>query len=243
MIANRAWGALGAAAVFATAATGCDRAANGHARAQRAAALQAAVVADDESGVDAAEDLTGTPEPEAPEADLPETEGVPPVEDAGSPGDEIPSSDDAGGIIFFIDAVAPPPPVETPEASVESGGSPESGSVAPVPTAPEAGRETGAPHGSGVPVHVPTNENSSPSIIGDPTFSDDSSPPSSWGDAGSVWGSAPSDNGGSPNLDVSPSHAVIGCAGCSVPDAAAPGALAWLMVALTAGVRIWRRRR
>jgi hypothetical protein len=209
---------------------------------QRAAALQAAVVADDESGVDAAEDLTGIP---VPEADVPE-EGVA-VDDAGSPGDEIPSSDDAGGIIFFIDAVAPPPPVETVDASVETAGTPESGSVTPVPVPvpvqPEAGRETGAPHDSGVAVHVPANENSSPSIIGDPTFSDDSSPPSSWGDAESVWGSAPSDNGGSPNLDVPPSKAVIGCAGCSVPDATVPGALAWLMVALTAGVRIWRRRR
>jgi MYXO-CTERM domain-containing protein len=75
---------------------------------------------------------------------------------------------------------------------------------------------------------------------GAPAFGDDSS--TLFDDAGPSWG-GPSDDGGDPNLDLPPTKAIIGCAGCSVPDATSSGTLAWLMVALTAGVRTLRRRR
>jgi len=277
---NRAWCALGSAAVLATAAGGCDRGANGHAHGQRVGALATAVVGDDGgddsgSGFDAAEVPTGTPEAEAPEpeAETPEAESLPDavaVDDAGSSGDESdqedvgsPSPDDDSGsssggsgsgsssgfIIIFIDSGSVAPPSQTMDASVESGDAPDSGNEAAGPTLPGGGPETGAPHrGGGFSLHVPLEGVTTP-----PGTGDDSEAPSSSGDdsggfpgddAAPPWGSGPSgDDGGSPNLDLPPTRAIIGCAGCTVPDAPDSGALAWLMVALTVGLRTLRRRR
>jgi hypothetical protein len=260
---NGAWGALGAAAVLATASSGC-----GHG-AQRVGAQATAVVADadgDESGVvvlgdDAAEQLTGTPDAEGvPEATFDDDAG-PVVEEAGGNGDEndqdvgSPSlGDDGSGsssggvVIIYIDSGSPAPPSQTVDASVESGAAPDSGSETPGPMQPEGGQVAGSPHRGllGLRVLPPSvGDQGVPPGIGDDAdvsvSGDDSSSPLD--DAGSPWGGGwPSDDGGDPNLDLPPSKAIIGCAGCSVPDATSSGTLAWLMVALTAGVRALRRR-
>ncbi|HTQ42430.1 MAG TPA: MYXO-CTERM sorting domain-containing protein [Polyangiaceae bacterium] len=201
-------------------------------------------------------------------------EAGPVIDEAGSSGDEIdppdvgsPSSgDDASGssggsgsgsgsssggtiIIIYIDSGSPAPPSQTEDASVESGGTPDSGNEAPSPTPPDSGRETGTPRAGVLSLHVPardvggqgglpgTGDDSDASAFGDDgsSFFDDAGPSSSFG--------VPSYDGGDPNLDLPPSKAIIGCAGCSVPDATSSGTLAWLMVALTAGVRTLRRRK
>jgi hypothetical protein len=152
-----------------------------------------AVVADadgDESGLDAAQDLTGPPDVEAPEI-----QGVPDVavgDDATSAGDEndqdvgSQSSDDASGGSSsgsgsgsssgssgggsgsgtIIDSGSGAPPSETPDASVESGGSPDSGGETSGPTSLEGGRETFAPHlGGALSVHPAPG--GSPSTVDD----------------------------------------------------------------------------
>ena len=157
------------------------------------------------------------------------------------------SGSSSGGtiIIIYLDSSSPAPPSQTVDASVESGGTPDAGNVTPVPTQPDGGRETGAPQAGTFRLRVPapgSPEQGGLSGTGDDSgasaFGDDGS--SLFGDAGSSWSS---DDGGDPNLDLPPSKAIIGCAGCSVPDATSSGTLAWLMVALTAGVRTLRRRR
>jgi len=297
-MSNRAWCALGSAAVLVTAAIGCDRGARG----QRVGALATAVVGDDAGGddsgavleFDAAEEPTVTPEAEAPvpEAEAPEAESIPDavaVVDVGGTGDENdpdvgnPSSgDDSSGssssggsgsgsgsgggsssssgggsgsssgiIIIYIEAGSVAPPSQTDDASPEAASTPDAGNEAASPTIPDSGRETAAPHGYGWGLRVPAsvsdqgNSSGSGDDANDPSLGDDSGDFSSAGDDGAPpWGVVPSgDDGGSPNLDLPPSQAVIGCAGCSVPDAANTGALAWLMVALTVGLRTWRRRR
>jgi MYXO-CTERM domain-containing protein len=255
--------------VLATASSGCDHGADGHARAQRVGAQATAIVADadaDESGTSSGGDDV---------VQVPEAEGVPdattPVEEAGSVGDEIEqdvgspgsgedesgsgggsgsgSGSSSGGtiIIIYLDSSSPAPPSQTVDASVESGGTSDAGTEAPVPTPPDSGPETGAPQVAGFRLHVPAR--GSPSTgddSGAPAFGDDSSS-SLFDDAGPSpsappWGGL-SDDGGDPNLDLPPGKAVIGCAGCSVPDATSSGTPAWLMVALTASVRTLRRRR
>jgi MYXO-CTERM domain-containing protein len=265
---NGAWGALGAAAVIATASSGCGHGAD-HARAQRVGALATAVVGDDaggdESGVSEVDAAQGTPEAEAPqpEAEAPDTESVPDVvvvDDVSIPGDENEQSsgDDGSGtssggsgsssggiIIIYLDSGNVVPPTQTVDAAVESGGPVDSGNETASPTPSSGGREAGTVnlHGFGLPSSG-TGTGNSPSSVGLDTspYGDDSSPP--WGDAAVSYPSYYGDDGGgSPNLDLGTPRAVIGCAGCSVPDASGSGALAWLTVALTAGIRIWRRRR
>jgi len=221
-------------------------------------------------GDDAVEVLPGTPEAEAegvPDASVDDDVGAP-VEEAGSIGDDVgnPSSGDdesgsgggsgsgssSGGtvVIIYIDSGSPAPPSQTVDASTESAGTtPDAGDETPVLTQPDSGRETGAPQSAVLRLRVPaqgladqgglpgTGDDSGASAFGDDSSTslfDDAGPPS--------WG-APSDDGGDPNLDLPPTKAIIGCAGCSVPDATSSGTLAWLMVALTAGVRTLRRRR
>jgi hypothetical protein len=260
-MANRAWGALGAVWVLVIAAGGtggCERARGGEA--QATAAVGGADDDEsglDESGLDSADEPALTPDVEAPDIQsAPDdvgddaTQGA--GDDSGSSSGSSSSSggvpvDDSGPPVMVADSGGGAPPGGGVDASVESGGvtidaGAEAAGLADTGTAPETGATrplrggnhvTEGSSGGSIPV--------GPAIGGAPSYGDDASTVDI--DAGSTFGGSwDGDGAAPPALEMSPSRAVLGCAGCSVPDAGAPGALAWLLVALTVGARALRRR-
>lgn len=263
-MAYRAWGALGAVGVLVMAAMGCDRGADGGSHPRRVQAL-AALSGDDaagddaagddaagggpgleEAGVDAAVDMTGAPETEPAEAS-----GAP--EDAAVADEAAPETDDASGSSSggsssgsSSGTMAPPEQESGAPVLADSGsnGRPDSGAEAASPIDSGNARETGTPrsHTGGLRVPAQQGNASDPAgaaVGGAPAFGDDAS---SWDDASTTFGGSWDGDGGPSNLDLAPPRAILGCAGCSVPDASGSSELAWLLVASTVLVRACRRR-
>ncbi len=255
-MAYRALGALGAVGVLVMAAAGCDRGADGGPHPRRVQALAALVgddapgdvAAGDEAGLDAAEDTTGAPETEAPEA-----AGAPEAalaDDATTQtGDDASGSSSGGSSSGSSSGSVMVPEQESgaPMVIADSGSSsgPDSGAEAAGPIDSGVGREAGTPrpHLGGLRVPVQDGDASDPAgaaVGGAPAFGDDAS---SWeDDATASFGGSWDGDGGPSNLDLAPPRAILGCAGCSVPDASVSSELAWLLVASTVLVRAYRRR-
>lgn len=259
---NRAWGALGAATVIMTAANAWDHATDGCAQAGNGGALAAALAdgGDDGSGDDSAEDILGAPETEAPEAQgAPEAagdDGTAGVEaggdDAGTAGgdDAGGPDEDSGTIVVIVDSGSGVTPSGEPDAAAEAGDVVvDAGTEAAGPTDAGTARETGAqqPSSGGLRLAptgqtAPAGNPAGAAVGGAPTPVDDDSGAFFEDDAGVAgnW-----NNGAPPAIDLTPPRAELGCAGCSVPDAAGSGTLSWLAVALTLLARLARglRRR
>ncbi|HEX8795712.1 MAG TPA: hypothetical protein VF765_32405 [Polyangiaceae bacterium] len=255
-MSNRAWGALGVAAVLVTTAGGVD----GCARARDGGATGSALsddAAGDEAELDSADELALVAETEVPEVSS-AADAV--GDDASIGGDDASqSSDDSGndssGEPVVVQDAGPPvvvadsgdngSPSDAPEASAEAAAVPEAGPEAASPVDAAGGRDTGTPRPSGG-LHV---ANGGPNASGSPgapagstpSFGDDASP---WVDAEAMVGGSWGDNDGAapPAIEMTPPRAVLGCAGCSVPDASGSGVLPWLLVALTMAARALRRR-
>jgi hypothetical protein len=170
-----------------------------------------------------------------------------PVIDAGSP------VIDAGLPVIVVDSGGGVPPSGAVEVGVESGvAAADAGAETASPTdsgaVPESGASRRPPSGGGLHVAMQDpgagtgDDPVGAALGGAPDDGDDAS--SSWEqDDASFGGSWAGDGDAPPALQMQPSRAVLGCAGCSVPDAGGSGALAWLLVALPVAARALRRRR
>lgn len=250
-MANRAWCALGAAGVLVIAAGAAD----GCAPARGGEALAAAGVgdtADDASGVDSAEEPALTPDVEAPDVQsAPDALG----DDTGAGGDDATGgsssgsvggpADDSGPPVVVVDSGNGAPPGGMVDASVESGGVADAGveaaGLADAGSLSDSGARRSRSGGIRVAQDPSAGDPVGAALGGAPSYAGDDA--SSADDAGATFGGSwDGDGAAPPALEMSPSRAVLGCAGCSVPDASASGGLAWLLVALTAAVRALRRR-
>ncbi len=122
----------------------------------------------------------------------------------------------------------------------------DSGTEASTPADAGSTRDSGAsrPADSGSPWSVAVSGGSAPGANDVPALGDDDPAwglDASFGGGGGAWEDG---GGGAPDLGTSPSRAVLGCAGCTVPDAGGGSrTAAWLLVAVGLGARVWRRRR